>query len=160
MNVDTGLEKLFASETDADSEWTNADLAVMWRHQLDRPILLERDESRSASHKHESDVGLRGEIVTFGEVLFGDNARTDAVLWVRRYAKDHLRGNSTLPRSLVTVLYYCTIAKSHGCQSLAGSRLAISDQLDGFDWCLQQSWIDSRTESLLSRGRGDLKQRN
>lgn len=159
--MDVNAAKLFILPTDGESEWTTADVALMWRHLMSRPILLECELSQvelGIAHDHE--INRRAEIASFGEILFGDEHDRESIEWVRRYAKDHIKGDYGLPRDVATVLYYCVVAKARGLGPASVTRLSMQEQLDGYNWCLDQAWIDSRTEVLLKRARDELTSRN
>ena len=161
-NIDSNRAQLFLLEADSDAEWAEADLALMWRHLLSRPVLLECELSDldMEPFDHTAGSSRKGEIASFAEILFGEVLNAESVEWVRCYAKEHLNGDSDLPRVITTVLYYCAVARVRGLQSRSATRLSYQEQLEGLDWCLGQSWIDGQTESLLRRARESLANSN
>jgi DNA-directed RNA polymerase specialized sigma24 family protein len=90
---------------------------------------------------------------SFGDVFTHPQPLVDLLELIKDFAKEHRTDKeSPLPRDVATVLYYASIAVALG---RCGQRITRHDDAtlrQGFQWGIDQPWVDERIRHLLRTG--------
>jgi len=155
------LAGLMDCRSDQHELWSAAELEAILEHQLaaDLQFDLERFDEAVGLDLSEMLRSVEGPpIRTFRELFEHPQPPVELLDLTRRFAKAcRSRGDSPLPAETATVLYLASIAVAitrhdHRITSLCDEALRT-----GFDWALDQDWMDEPTLHLLRRGRAALE---
>lgn len=152
------LADLMDCRSDRQEMWSAAELAAILEHQLaaDVQFDLERFDEAVGVDLPKMLCSVDGPpIQSFRDLFEHPQPPIELLDLTRRFAKAcRSRGDSPLPAEIATVLYLGSIAAAmtkheHRLTSLCDEALC-----SGFDWALDQDWMDESTRHLLQRGRG------
>jgi hypothetical protein len=142
--------------SDGDQElWRPEDLAAILRHQLSIPIEFDlgslprvtAGRLRLAAHSK----GLL--LKSFADLLSHGNPPLELLRLTKQFAKaNRNQPESPLPTEVATVLYYASIAAALVHRQKRITKLSNDDLRDGFDWALQQTWVDDTLRPLFENG--------
>ena len=95
--------------------------------------------------------------MTFAQLLTMSDPPLDLLRLTKEFAKNHLADPlSPIPSEIASVLYFGAIAAAlaHHAQSI--TNLDEKGIRDGFDWALNQQWIDVQLHELFTSAIGHL----
>jgi RNA polymerase sigma-70 factor (ECF subfamily) len=131
------------------------DPAAALRQLLTAPVLLDLgDVSPKLAQELRTWTERQGLLVkSLGDVLQHPNPSLELLRIVKQFAKDN-RSNpdSPLPREVATVLYYASLAAALVRYGERITRHQDAALQKGFQWALEQSWVDDATKGLFQEG--------
>ena len=90
---------------------------------------------------------------SFGDLFAHPHPLVELLELVKDFAKEHRTdAESPLPREVATVLYYASIAVA---LVRCGHRITRHDDTtlrQGFQWCIDQAWVDEPVRNMLHEG--------
>ena len=147
------LKKLLDEATIMGSEWSDEELAMMLRHQLEASLdgdLVEVDPRMEATLSEAAtlcDIPVR----TFGDALLANRPRQAYLEMIKSFAKSlRDKPDSAMPAEISTAMYYAAIAAGVA----AGIRItSLSDEKlrKGFVWALSQKWLTPDLKGIFER---------
>lgn len=119
----------------SDPQWTDSDLAAMFRHQLSVPL----------------EPGQ-----TIGEVL--ERGTIEQLQSLKRIAKvNRARAESGVPSDLWRVIYFATIVGARRA-GISISDLSDDDLRRGCEWVAARPWVDGSIRSIMLGACSSMKQ--
>lgn len=143
------------SETPDMLIWPERDRAAMFQHQLRMPLLLAAAPEHPGTREGEDadDPHHDQRASTWRALLTEPVPSLKMLRAAKRFAKNSTRSDEPpIPPELATVLYYATIAAA---LVRLGERLSSLDDAAlraGFQWGLEQSWVDPGVAELFQNG--------
>jgi hypothetical protein len=153
------LEQVDLDQTDQERvRWLPEELEDVWRDQLSAPVEFAPPclalEASDGSHYANADRPGTSDIGTFGELFSTPRPPVELLVLTKDFAKRNLAAKGgLLPREIVQMLYYASLAA--GLERL-GKRLSRLDNAmlkAGFDWAIAQPWVDESTRQLMQQAR-------
>jgi len=149
------LAKLLALDDQATPLWNPQELKAIWQHQLGAGI--ETDLSTVASmlaQEFEKSPELkRLRTLTFSELLSHPRPPVILLKLTKEFAKQLLRdAEEAQLKEIASALYYASYAAGI---SHCGQRIGSLDEQEmklGFQWAINQSWLDDKTKALFAEG--------
>jgi hypothetical protein len=120
------------------------DLEAIWQLQLQAPAYVDLSTLNKGPKTGAPNV-------TFGAILTNSQAPLDWLRLIKDFAKLHLaHEQGPLPKEIADGLYFVAIAAALKFHQTLISSLDPQKISRGFEWCLNQPWIDAKTKATLS----------
>jgi DNA-directed RNA polymerase specialized sigma24 family protein len=153
------LAAIVSSQPDNDSDWSEADLAAMWRQ------LLELSQAFLLSHPlyKDSDVLSTNACLlpTIGALLRGPHATASELKGLKDWARNQVRqGDGGLPRELASAVYFASIAAARLHHGQRISKLDDSVLRYGLEACRNKTWLDDATGQVIAATLAALQEGN
>lgn len=155
VSINASSRKLLGSLLDSSrldlGPWSLADLRAILEHQLDTPLLAERErfeETSSDAALPVAELDASG-AATFGELLMSDSTSGSTLRLVKDFAKASLAAEGDLPREVARVLY--TLAILVALKVGEASVTSLDDEAarrEGYR-CLTFAWLPASVASRL-----------
>jgi hypothetical protein len=156
MTRPEGLARILALDETGKQLWSAGEMQAMWCHQLSAPVDLDLDTvvSVKATELRKSPALAAFAGKTFGQVLSHPAPAFELLQLIKEFAKQTLKDSEERQlREVARALYYAAYAAAlircgKGLGSMSGEEL-----LPGFDWALNQPWIDTTTRLLFEQAK-------
>jgi hypothetical protein len=138
-------------------DWNDDDLAVMWRHQLQLPLLGQIDLSEDLMQQTISPLGGGDPSEwSLGELLFHG---CPPVAWLEgvEISAKRMTREGILPRPIASMLYLAAVASALAKRDKRTTRSSDEVLRLGFSASLSVAWIDEPTRALLQSATAKLR---
>jgi hypothetical protein len=150
------LAGLMSMAVQPSNEWSAQELAAMWMHQLDAPLLFDL----SALSPRVGDTIAQATRVDpqplsrFVDLLRHHRPPVEVLQWTKDFAKSHMVGgaDAALPPDIAAVLYYGSILLARLRLGMRISELDETSLRRGVMRILEMPWLDEETHKLLASG--------
>lgn len=132
-------------------KWSEADMAAIWRHQLDAPLLLDLGGlSVGAGATVASYAQSGGASRTFGDLIGHPQPPLELLQLAKQFAKaQRYCGQGAFPAETALVIYYASIVLALLRTGRRITEMTDASLRQGIQWALQQAWLDAKTRSLF-----------
>jgi hypothetical protein len=143
---------LSAGEATDEPWWQPEELADIFQHQMDAPLIFDLGKYGNLDQAACSEL-TGGSPKTSRELLFGGQPPLQLLWLMKDFAKscDADSGRS-LPASIAMVLYYGAIISARAWYSQNISTLTDADLATGISWVVRQPWVDQSTKQFFVKG--------
>ncbi len=162
------MARLFALDERGETVWSPDEIRAIWKHQLSASVLAELSPlgapasppaSRSKSQHAGKTVGSQNSAeahhsshqpITFGELFAAPQPSLDLLKQTKNLSKQMVKDATDKQfKDVAAALYYASYAAAlvRGHKRLGG--LGDADLKRGFNWLLDQTWLDESTHNLI-----------
>jgi hypothetical protein len=150
------LARILTVDDTAANLWTPEEMQAMWRHQYSAPIDVDLDSVVSVQatqlRKCPSIAEFRSK--TFAEVLTHVSPPIELLKLIKEFAKQTLQNAEERQlKSIASALYYASYAAGLMRHRQQIGSMSFDELRPGFDWMLDQPWMDPQTRKLVSEAR-------
>jgi hypothetical protein len=150
-----------ASRDRSAATWTDSEMAAIWRHQLDAPLLVDLgglSADAGATVTMHAQQGTPGrELRSFGDLIRHPQPPLELLKLAKEFAKAQRYAQGTdFPVETALVIYYASIVLA---LLRAGQRITEMTDADlrgGIAWSSQQQWLDAKTQALFEEALANL----
>ena len=154
------LAELLRRPRDVESQWSDDELAEVFRHQLAALVKPEPPHppakavaDRVPAGKSQARKASGPRPVTFAGLLHGSKPPLEMLRRAKEYAKAACKDpHGALPPDVATALYYGVIAAALVNRGEKLSTLSDQGLFRGLRWMVGQTWLDDATRDLAQRG--------
>jgi hypothetical protein len=132
--------------------WSATELAAIWKHQLNAPLLLDlgglsADATATVTlHTHHAAAALQ----SFADLLAHPSPPIEILQLAKEFAKRQRYAEQAIfPIEIANILYYMSIALASLRHNQSITEMDESKLKQRIQWCLQQQWIDPATRGLF-----------
>ena len=148
------LSRILSLQPESLRLWDEAELADVLRHQLDAPLLYDLGRVRAREGIDELSRGIG----SFRELLLHPVPPKELLALTKEFAKSGAsHPDSPVPAEVGTMLYYAAIAAALVRLQTRITTMTDAELHNGFEWGLQQSWIDPVVHRLLTEAEARLR---
>jgi len=146
-----GLRRMLSLEEAGADIWNPNEMEAMWLHQLGAEVETDLAAIEGASAASGSMHEFAGK--SFRQLLQHEHPPVELLRLTKEFAKQTLKDTQERHlKQLASALYYATYAAG---LTRCGTRIGSTKNPDlesGFQWALNQPWLDTGTKSLLNEG--------
>jgi DNA-directed RNA polymerase specialized sigma24 family protein len=142
------LAVLIEPQSDHDNDWSDGDLASMWRQLLQ---LTEASLQPLPGRTNPDALSPVSRLMaTVGDLLHGTSGATSELTKLKDWARAEVRqGHDGLPRALASGLYFASIAAAQVHHGRQISKLDDSILAHGLGACRNKAWLDDATRQVI-----------
>lgn len=137
--ANASLAGLLRIDEAAPLDWSDADLASIWSHQLQVTLADELPNAADAWGQQ-----------TFGQLLADPSPSLEALQAVKSFSKSAGASGETLPRDVAAVLYLAAIAAAAVRLGQSITQTPSSQLLTKLQWAAERPWIDDSTRRIFA----------
>lgn len=156
-----GLGRLLSLAGSAPTHWPATDLVAIWRHQLSAPLLLDLEDSSPDATRTINAIRANPtrSLERFEQLLADPNPPPELLQMIKEFAKQkRSHADAAFPEEVATVLYYSSIALALMRCDVRITGMNDWILVEGFQWCVGQTWLDDQTLTLLRDALSRLKE--
>jgi len=153
------LAGLVSMSGDDAPQWTEQELAGMWKHQLEAPLNYDLS---GVSKDVEATIAMATQVdprplMKFGDLFRHPRPPIELLQWTKDFAKAHTVGGNGMPSEIAAALYYASILLA---RLRCGRRISELDDAAlhrGTSWIIRQPWLDPETREMITAGLASLE---
>jgi len=149
------LAELMGIQAGEDEVWGQQELAAMWQHQLSAPVEFDLTAGGVASAEKLTTLTqtARAPINTFADLLHHPDPPLELLELIKQFAKaSETDPDRPLPHDIASALYFASICAALTRQGERITKLDDDSLRRGFQWVMDQAWLEERTRTLLRDG--------
>jgi hypothetical protein len=146
------LAELFRSEPSAKTEWKPAEIAAIYRHQLETPLQAELGnlppkEAELVAHLATAQGLL---LKSIGDLLLHPHPPVPLLTMLKDFSKRLMEHpDSPLPRDVASLFYWSSIAAGLKNGKVRLTSLDDRRLIEGLQWAARQPWVDRPTADMI-----------